>query len=524
MFQQLKKYSKENPLQFVMILAVIARLAAAIFSQGYGMHDDHFTVIEAPFSWTQGRDYDNWFPWNQVGVPIVSGHSLFYPGINYFLFTSLKAIHITDPKSIMFIVRFLLGLFSLVTVYYGYKITEKLSGTKSAYTVGLMLAILWFMPFMSVRTLVEVISTPFYILCFWLILKSDDTRKSFWILFLAGFIGAISISVRFQSAIVIAGIGLALLINKKFFSTLAFGTGALVSFLFIQGGIDIYVWGRPFTEFAEYFRYNLASKDAYGTDNVWMYLQLILGLLIPPVSIFLLVGFFKTWRKHLELFLPVFLFLAFHTIFSNRQERFILPVLPLIPVLGIIGWHEIVTKSQFWTRNKGFLKGSFKFFWIVNIILLIPITISSSKKSRVDVMYYFADKNQKINSILVEDLGRKKGMMLPVFYAGKAINTTTLVDDNPEDTCNYSNLDLDKYLRPVFSMKVFQVNSGIDWPQYIIFVGDIDLDKRIIHMKEYFPDLKHEFDVPPSMLDKVMKKLNPANKNESFYIYSTGMP
>lgn len=523
MLEPIIKYSKEKPLQFVMILAVITRLTSAIFSQGYGMHDDHFLVIEAPFSWTEGKDYASWLPWNQEGIPVCSGHSLLYPGINYFLIAGLKSLQIDNPKSMMLIIRFLLGLFSLLTVFFGYKIAEKLSGTKAAYTVGMMLAILWFMPFISVRNLVEVISTPFYILCFWLILNVDNTKKGFWILFLAGLIGGIGISIRFQSAIIIAGIGLAMLINKKVLSTLVFGLGALVSFIVIQGGIDLYVWGKPFTEFFEYIRYNIVSRDAYGTDNAWMYLELILGVLIPPVSVFLLIGFFKTWREQLVLFLPVFLFIVFHTVFSNRQERFILPVLPFLPILGIVGWQKIIENSQFWAKHKGFLKGSYIFFWIVNIILLIPITISSSKKSRVDAMHFFADKNQKINSILVDDLGRKKGIMLPVFYTGKAVNTVTLANDNPEDTTDYSKPDPKRYILSANSMKIFQVENGIGWPQYIIFVGDINLNQRILYMKGYFVDLKHEYDVPPSHLDKLMKWLNPANKNESFYIYSTNI-
>ena len=49
---------REHPLGTIIILALVFRLIAAIFSQGYGMHDDHFIAIEEPWSWTEGKDYN----------------------------------------------------------------------------------------------------------------------------------------------------------------------------------------------------------------------------------------------------------------------------------------------------------------------------------------------------------------------------------------------------------------------------------------------------------------------------------
>jgi hypothetical protein len=42
------------------IIALIDRLIAVIFSQGYGFHDDHFLVIEASEAWAKGYDWNNW--------------------------------------------------------------------------------------------------------------------------------------------------------------------------------------------------------------------------------------------------------------------------------------------------------------------------------------------------------------------------------------------------------------------------------------------------------------------------------
>jgi hypothetical protein len=524
MIKKIKSFIQEKPLLFVMLLALFFRLLAAIFSQGYGMHDDHFLVIEAPYSWTEGKDYQNWMPWSQTGNPVPSGHSLLYPGINYLLIMVIKAAGIIDPKTIMLIIRFLLAIYSLITVYLGYKIVEKLSDKKSALQAGILLAIIWFMPFLSVRNLVEMIAIPLFVFGFWLLIKEEKPKPRLILYLLAGIITGIGISVRFQTIILVGGTGLALLALRKFVPAIIYGIGAVVALIALQGGVDYFVWGTPFREFFEYIRYNIVSKDAYGTDNFWMYFELILGLLIPPVSIFLFAGFFKVWKKYLVLFLPTFLFLAFHTIFSNRQERFILPILPFIIILGVMGWQEISSQSKFFLNRPKFIRGSYLFFWIINIIALLPITISSTKKSRIDTMYYFFDMKDQISSILIDDIGRHKSLMLPVFYTGKTIYTVSLSDDIPNDTSQYKEGNLYSYIIPAQSMDVYNILHFIDLPQYVIFVEDIDLEKRIEHMKGYFPNLRYAHEIPPSLLDKVMKKLNPANKNETFYIYKTGVP
>lgn len=55
--------------------------------------------------------------------------------------------------------------------------------------------------------------------------------------------------------------------------------------LFLQGGVDYFVWGKPFLELEEYIRYNAENATAYITNSWYNYILLILGTLIPPLSI-----------------------------------------------------------------------------------------------------------------------------------------------------------------------------------------------------------------------------------------------
>jgi hypothetical protein len=237
----LKNQWENHPLRSILLIAFLVRFVAAIFSQGYGMHDDHFIAIEEPWSWTQGMDYDGWLPGTKGEASEPSIYSFFYPGINYLLFEGMHAIGIENPKIKMFFIRLLLALFSLLVVYYGYKITEYYSDQKNARQVGVLLSILWFMPFFfGVRNLVEVIAIPTLLASTWMILKSNYLERKDKLLpglfFLAGFIAGITISIRFQAIIYWGGMGLALLIQKKWLQTIIF---------WLRRGVCIYNYSGP---------------------------------------------------------------------------------------------------------------------------------------------------------------------------------------------------------------------------------------------------------------------------------------
>ena len=150
MREQLLKYWEEHPLRLILMMSFFFRLVSVFFSTGYGMHDDHFLVIEAAQSWIDGFDYNNWLPENSVnGEP--TGHSFFYVGLHYLFFRLLEILHIYNPELKMFLVRLIHASFSMLTVYFGFRISDKLWGLKNAKIIGLLLGLYWFIPILSVR-------------------------------------------------------------------------------------------------------------------------------------------------------------------------------------------------------------------------------------------------------------------------------------------------------------------------------------------------------------------------------------
>jgi len=472
--------------------ALLLRLIAAIFSGGYGMHDDHFLIIEASGSWVEGHDYNKWLPWNPLNNG-PEGHSFTYVGLNFFLFYFLKLIGIVDPKTMMIIVRLLHGLASMLTVIYGIKITERLSNVRAAKIVGWLLAALWVMPFLSVHQLFEWTPVPFLVLGIWYLLKNEQVRKYF---FYAGILMGFATSFRYQIGVFAIGIAAVYFFRQQWKPFLLFCAGVLAAFFITQGVVDFIIWGYPFAEMWGYVSYNMVEGTQYlPNTNYFMYFYVLIGSLLVPLGLLIFAGFLKVKKETLLLFVPAVLFLLFHTWYPNRQERFILTILPVFIMLGVMGF-EYLKKDGF---DSKLWKGSWIAFWVLNLPLLAFTTTMYSKESRVEAMYSIYEKNGKPKNVLMEGTGNGRTSLMPRFYskdwAGSYVERT---DPN----------------------QLLQVNENNTF-DYIFFFDDEKLEERIAEYKTLYPNMTLHKKAYPSTLDVILRKMNPRNANEYIEVWKT---
>jgi len=496
-------YWGKKPLYLVILLAVFLRIVSVIFAKGWGMHDDHFLVIEPAQSLVDGLENNQWLPGSD-GNKSPLGHSWFYVGIHYFIFYFLKVLNLNDPQLKMYVIRLIHAIFSLITVWLGFKITKKLSDNKTAAFTGLLLAVYWFMPWFSVRNLVEVVCIPPLLGGIWIILNASDKKNVLIEYIWAGLIIGLAFSIRFQTLLFASGIGLAILLQRKYRETLFFGLGMVVSILLIQGFVDLILWGYPFAELREYIMYNIENATNYITLGWYNYILLLLALLIPPISFFMIFGFLRTWRKHILIFLPTIIFLLFHSYFPNKQERFILPIIPFIIILGMIGWESFRKNSNFWQKRKYLLRSCWIFFWVINLSLLPIISTMYSKRSRAESMTYLS-QYKNIKSIMLEDANRPAVKMPPLYYLGQWIR--------PIEFTNQKSVD---------SISREIVSSG-NYPDFVLFIEGKNLDQRIENMKGLFPELEFKTTIEPGFVDKVLYRMNPRNANQTVHIFATNM-
>ncbi|RUA28409.1 MAG: hypothetical protein DSY76_04420 [Bacteroidetes bacterium] len=491
----IKYYLENESLKSVLFVALLLRLIAVIFAKGFGMHDDHFLVIEVAQSWVDGFDYNNWLPWSAGNTGVPQGHSLFYVGIHFLILSFFKLIGFTNPDYQMYAIRLLHALYSLLVVSLSYKITLKLSNKKNAVLVAWLLAVSWFMPWLSVRNLVEMVSIPPMLYSVWVIIRDDSNtaKKYLW----AGFIGMLAFSIRFQGILFIGGIGLVLLIQKQWRETFFYGLGGLFSIVLIQGGIDMFVWHRPFAEFFEYVNYNLHNSGEYPNGPWYNYILLLTAFFTIPYGLMLLVGFLNVKKKWLIVFVPTLIFLAFHSYFPNKQERFIFPILPMYVMLGVVGWQALLDsklQAGFW---KMFTKVSLVIYLLISFAILPFITTGYSKRARVEAMLFLNGKPDT-ERILVDATSKAPSKALPQYYASNWKMKFRVLE-------NESDYDMGQTKFP---------------QKYVLFFGQTDLPNRIHKMEAITGPLKQEFIALPSLIDRTLQSMNKVNANDTIFVYS----
>lgn len=492
---------QQRPLFWLTVIALVPRILAAFFSGGYFAHDDHFLMIEAAQSWADGHDYNNWLPWNQQGDPRPTGHVMLYPGLHYLLFKACSLAGLNDPSAKMVLVRLLHALWSLVTVRVGYRIALRLSNPGTAWNIGLLLALYGFMPFLSVRNLVEVVAIPPLMLCGWLLVRREGapSNTDAW---LAGLCAGLAMDLRFQTIFFCFGTGLALLLSRNLRGAVLFVLGMLVPLLLVNAVVDLVIWGRPFAEMTEYVQYNMANSTTYFDQPWYNYLLVLAGVFIPPFSLAVLFGFFRRPRP-LLLWLPVFNFLFFHSLFPNKQERFILTIVPLVLVLGGTAWEAFRARSQWWRGHRGLWKGVMAWTWGVNLLLLVTLTFSYSKHERVEAMLMM--RNLAVRGIIVEDTALQDPPMFPRFYWGNW--------DAPLRYLTDPATDIRAWADEVPAERRADV---------VLFLGEEELPERVARMGAALGPMRLVGQAQPGLLDRVVHWLNPVNRNAVITIYAIG--
>lgn len=494
----MQAFYQKHPIRFILLIAIFVRLISAIFSVGYGFHDDHFLVIEVSQQWIHKVNIRGWMPWDGNTTP--SGHSLFYPGLHYLLFKGLQFLGIVNPEVKMLIVRVLHALYSTLTIYFSFLIVQKISGQKAAKSVGWILALLWCLPMLSVRNLVEMTCIPPLVIATWLALNADEKENKNMML-IAGLIAGLAFSFRFQTITFIGGFVGALWIQQKWMKGFLLGIGALISIVVIQGGTDYYIWGRPFAEFLEYSLYNLDNASNYINGPWYNYILLVAGLLIPPLSFILFKGMYEARETYLFIILPALLFFIFHSSFPNKQERFILPVIPFFVMAGVAGWYKFTQQSTYWLKHEKLHQNLWKTFWVLNTILLIALTPSATKTSRVKAMSYLYKKGCT-GTFLLENTNSGRSLEMPQFYINNFNRWYEVSKTHPAEEV-IGNI----------------VKDSLPLPQYIIFVESENLATREQALKKCIPDIAFEAEIPSSYLDQTMSWLNPVNVSQTYYIY-----
>ena len=263
-------------------------------------------------------------------------------------------------------------------------------------------------------------------------------------------------------------------------NSIVLGLPALAFFTLTQVPTDLYLWGEPFAQLRAYIEYNLTSSGEYPQGGIFTYIAVLLLLTAPPISILIVFGYLKSWRKHALLVLPSLAFIVFHYLFPNKQERFILPAIPYVIIVGTTFLMELKESHSFFktARGKITLMSALIVTITINTALLVALTVSSKNTSQMKAMYSLHQKGDLDSFLYVTADGQA---FAPRFYSGSWVeytvaNSSTDISAQKQTHCE---------------------NADVGIPNYIILVGDSHLDELTQEFQEVYPTMKLEGEFAP---------------------------
>ena len=342
MKEKLFFFSIKHPLSLILLVAIVVKILAVIFTDGW-YTDIDFNYYHIPSSWMAN-------PW------------------------------------IVYISRLVLGAFSLLIITIAYRITKIIADKTTALEIATFGALLWAVPFVTVHPFAAVVALPFMLYGTLLILKQQCLldnheiekfhRTSFII---AGFCLGLGFAVYYGSLIYYIGILLTLFILKNWKGALMTLIGYVVAVGITQTFVDLLIYHRPFVAMTRFFSdYSNCFDYVFGIEfniNV-VGLYLILAL-VPPMSVMLIFGFFRVFRKYILLVLPTLITLIYSIIVYNDFDiNNLLLTVPTYVIAGYVGWKEFHKTSAFWTKNKWLLWTCYIIFALLNITLMVYTFVS----------------------------------------------------------------------------------------------------------------------------------------------------
>lgn len=347
MKEKLLFFSIKHPLLYILLFAIVMRLLAVIFTPGFVETDLYGNCLTCSFNHYQIPE--SWYqtPW------------------------------------IVYIARLLLGAFSLLIITLSYRITKIIADKTTALEIALLMSFIWIIPIESVHPVSYIVAVPFLLYGTLLILKQHNLLSNNEIekyhrttFIIAGFFLGLGFAVEYTSLIFYIGILIALLLMKNWKGALMTLIGFIVSVCLTQTIIDLIIYHRPFVSMGIFF----STLDNYLTYKISILtcvlpIIILIGLVVVPLSIMIMIGFFRVIRKYLLLFMPTLMVMVisiFYKEITSLSESFFgsfLTIIPTFVIAGFVGWKEFYKNSAFWTRNRWLSVTLYAVFAVINTVL-----------------------------------------------------------------------------------------------------------------------------------------------------------
>lgn len=280
------------------------------------------------------------------------------------------AFGFSQPIDQLRIVLLMVGLFSFLThSLLGHRVFRNSETESIVFTF--LIGFHFIAPLFFTRAMVETLSAPFVslaVLWLWHYSQSSKRVALFW----SAFFTLLAFQLRYQTLAIVPGAVLFLMLQRKIRDCVTY-IGFLLVGLFFSARFEWYLTGEIFGLARPYFEYNLHHSSGHGVTPFYTFVLMFLALTIFPFFISRYKNFDGSgYKKLFSVFYPFVSFVFLHSLIPHKEERFMIPVLPLFFIL----WAPLASYLiQVRWRVYGFL--------FVNLILFVACSFSVPQKNIV---------------------------------------------------------------------------------------------------------------------------------------------
>jgi len=299
-----------------------------------------------------------------------------------------------------------LALFSFLTMWYSGKscfapYAERERGRQQLIFTGL-LGFYFAAPLFLTRPMVESLVAPFLLLGAALACRYW-TSPARWSLVLATFVFAAGATLRPQAGIVALTLPMAVAFRRRWADLVVLGLAGAAAFV-VTGLIDAAIRGGFHESLRTYLTFNLQHSSDFGVSPWYTYLLLLVGATLPPAFLAHYRGF--PWLQRYEPLFPAVAvfgtFVAAHSLVPHKEERFMIPTLPLLLLL--------LTPLAAWLLEHG-PRWRVVYFTGLNLALLPLMVLNPPQKTGMSLARYL-DAHADLRTVILAD----KAMFIPSVF------------------------------------------------------------------------------------------------------------
>ena len=412
-----------SPYRNIFIAGLLVQVITAWFSVGYFHPDEHYQVLEF-CNYKLGFSPLKDLPWEYLA----HCRAALQPAIAYCVSSFFLAIGAYNPFMVAFVLRLMVGVLTWYTTLR--VVTILLRDFKTERGRQFFVAcsfLLWFVPYIGVRFSAEAISADLFFLALTLLYKKEYRGQN---MLLTGLLLGFALFFRLQVGFAFIGLAIWLLfiLRPAFSQYLLLVAGGVVA-IGCSILIDHWFYGQWVLTPLNYFNVNIIQHVAakFGVDPWWYYFKLFINMGIVPLSVPLLLLFFRgIWFRPWHLFsLVCYTFFVGHILIGHKEMRFLFPASIAFIFLACLGMEQVMKVLP----QKGILNVFFRLLVTINMAILLfkMFTPAEELMKYFGFIYSYAQK-QNTTIVSFKESPYKLDVIECNFYKPKNLDIEVLKD------------------------------------------------------------------------------------------------